>query len=86
MKVFGLWYGGSSYAAPTVKRDTEDFDSIKEARESFESRYDGEPGYPAVSDESEMQLFFYDPRKSDDPYPDKILRFGPRGGVRTERA
>lgn len=86
MKVYALWYGGSSYAAPTLD-DLEEFDSCKEARYRFQARYDnnsyGEPDTPCVSDESEMHIF--KSRPGSDPYPDLILKFGPRGGVRTER-
>jgi hypothetical protein len=83
MKVYGLWCGGSSYSAPEVERDTEEFDSIQEAKGTFQRRYDNDdyPATPCVSDESEMHLFFSDPREMDDPYPDRVLRFGPRGGV-----
>ena len=85
MKCYGLWYGGSSYAAPSVRRDTEEFDSIQEAKQTMERRYDNDDrSTPCVTDESEMQLFFSDPRKMDDPYPDRVLKFGPRGGVRME--
>lgn len=44
---------------------------------------------PAVDKEgTEMWLFFYDPTAEDvtDPYPDRILSFGPRGGIRMENA
>lgn len=82
MKVYGLWYGGSSYSAPEVERDTEEFNSIQEAKDTFQRRYDNDDyATPCVSDESEMHLFFSDPREMDDPYPDRVLRFGPRGGV-----
>lgn len=88
MKVYGLWYGGSSYGSPSVKRDTEEFDSIKEAKDAFQRRYDNDdyPATPCVSDSSEMHLFFSDPRDMSDPYPDRVLKFGPRGGVLLEVA
>ncbi len=84
MKVYGLWYGGSNYSVPDVERDTEEFDSIAEAKRTFSRRYDNYdiPATPCVGDDSEMHLFFSDPREESDPYPDKVLRFGPRGGVR----
>jgi hypothetical protein len=83
-RLFGLWYGGSNYAAPYVEDDTEEFSSLAEAKRVFQSRYDNDwyPATPCVSDESEMHLFYGDPRDSDDPCPDIVLCFGPRGGVR----
>ena len=86
MKTWGLWYGGSSYSAPDVERDTEEFDSIRHAKDAFDSRYSGDPYYPAVDDTSEMWLFFSDPREMSDVYPDRVLKFGPRGGIHTEPA
>lgn len=43
---------------------------------------------PTVDESSTMWLFFYDPTAEGvtDPYPDKILSFGPRGGIRMENA
>jgi len=95
MKVWGLWYGGSSYATPE-RSDLEEFPSITGAREIFECRGDGwdpvtrsrcpcvDAGASAYEygHGAEMQLFFDKPHL-DDPYwyPDRIIRFGPRGGV-----
>ena len=85
LKVYAVWYGGPSYSAPYVQDHTEEFDSIQEAKDTFWRRADFDPYYPCVED-SEMQLFFYDPRDNTvDPYPDRILTMGPRGGVRMER-
>jgi hypothetical protein len=86
MKVWGLWYGGGSYAAPEVERDTEEFDSIKQAKAVFEHRAGSDPFYPVVDESTEMWLFFADPRLMDDVYPDRILKIGPRGGVNLEYA
>lgn len=33
----------------------------------------------------EMTVWLYDPRESDDPYPDRLIHFGPKGGILTER-
>lgn len=82
MKVYGLWYGGSSYAVPSVPDDVEEFSSIKQAKDIFESRFEGEFGFtPCVTDESEMHLFRSEPQEGNDIYPDIVLSFGPRGGV-----
>jgi hypothetical protein len=84
MKVYALWFGGSSYAYPTVKDDLEEFASIASAKRVFYSRSDHDPYYPCVEDTCEMFLFFDRPPETD-PYPDRILTLGPRGGVRVER-
>ena len=86
MKVYALWYGGSSYAAPSIPEDIEEFDSIREARDVFESRADFDPYFPCVDESSEMHLFFADPRESGEEYPDRVLFLGPRGGVRMDHA
>ena len=39
MSVYALWYGGPSYAYPYPQEDMEQFDSLDDAREAFESRY-----------------------------------------------
>ena len=80
-----LWFGGSSYAAPTTD-DAEEFDTIKEAREAFEARADFDPYFPCVSEDTCAHLFFADPRETSDPYPDRVLTLGPRGGVREDNA
>lgn len=82
MKVYGLWYGGNSYAVPSVPDDVEEFSSIKQAKDIFESRFEGEFGFtPCVTDESEMHLFYDEPQEGEDINPDVVLSFGPRGGV-----
>ena len=88
MKCWGLWYGGSSYAAGSID-DIEEFRSIERAREVFEGRYraghwqdHGGGLTPCVDqDTSTMLVFLRDPH-GEDPYPDFELSFGPRGGVR----
>ena len=83
MKCYGLFHYGSSYAAPYVENDTEEFDSIKEALDSFAHRIDYDPYYPcAGGEEASAWIFFYDPRQEADPYPDRVYEVGPRGGVR----
>ena len=86
MKVWGLWYGGSSYSVGSVKDDTEEFRSLKHAKNAFQSRADYDPYFPCVEqNETEMSVWFYDPTDIRDPYPDRILKLGPHGGVRVER-
>lgn len=84
MRVQALWYGGSSYAAPDPDRDLETFDSLKAAARTFEARADHDPYYPCVETE-QTELHVYIGEYSENG-PDRIVRFGPRGGVRVERA
>jgi hypothetical protein len=81
MRVYAHWYGGSSYSAPT-NEDTEEFSSIQSAKDAFWRRADFDPYYPCVEDSS-MLLYFSDPRETNDPYPDRELTLGPRGGIRS---
>ncbi len=93
MKVFALWHGGSSYAPADQfnRRDIEEFDSIRDALAEFESRT-RDPYYPCVDTAPQdqggasMWLCFADPFENGDLYPDRVVSFGPRGGVRCERA
>lgn len=90
MKVFMLWHGGSGYAPPDqfVREHIEEFDTVGEAIEAFRSRADFDPYYPCVealpAEEggASAWLCFDDPYENGDLYPDRILEFGPRGGVR----
>lgn len=94
MKVYMLWHGGSSYAMfdQFNRDDIEEFDSIKDAVESFRARADFDPYYPCVSDGlpeeggPEAWLCFDNPYQNGDLYPDRVLSFGPRGGVVCSRA
>jgi diadenosine tetraphosphatase ApaH/serine/threonine PP2A family protein phosphatase len=80
MQIYALWHGGSSYAVPTIPQDIERFDSIRAAREAFKARRDWDPYYPCVEGSS-MYLYFSDPTGNPDPYPDRVLIEGPRGGL-----
>jgi hypothetical protein len=80
MQTYALWHGGSSYAAPSIPDDLEAFDSIREARAAFNARRDWDPYYPCVEGSS-MWLYFSDPTDDPDPYPDRVLEEGPRGGL-----
>lgn len=83
MKVWTLWYGGSCYAAPDPSKDAETFESMKDAIVEFNRRFSN-PYFPCVAQDAEMQVFFSDPAESRDPYPEKVLKRGIRGGVVVE--
>ena len=95
MKVYGIFHGGCNYSQNITNRSVEEFSSIKQARDIFESRADFDPYYPCVDESAEMQLFFSDPRNDEDEtddeslidpgYPDRVLSLGPRGGVHISR-
>lgn len=87
MKTWMLWYGGSSYSVGGYD-DIEEFDSLAQAKRIFWYRYENRDGStPCVTDESEAWLWFKaKPEDNGDLYPDAILSFGPRGGVRLEVA
>ena len=84
MTVYMLWHGGSSYAPP-MDDDAEAFASIADAVDSFESRT-RDPYYPCVKRDTPENGgptgMLYIGEVGD--YPDRIVTFGPRGGVRVE--
>ena len=85
MKVWGLWYGGVNYSIPTFA-DLEAFASMREATKAFSRRADGfDRKYPCVDKTTEMHLYFKNPREMRDPYPDRVLKLGPRCTVRCEK-
>lgn len=77
--------------------DLEWFESLRAAKEVFRERYESsgrrtvefcyidrpwESTYvPAVNESASMDIYTYDPRETDDPYPDFRLSFGPRMGI-----
>lgn len=95
-KWYGIWHGGYSYAMGEHD-DIEEFDSIADAKRTFESRcYNGlfakqefryvhrphESLYCPAVDASECRIFLYtDP---DGGLPEKIISYGPRGGVKVD--
>lgn len=85
MKVYMLWHGGSSYGAP-YDEDAEEFASIADAVDSFESRT-CDPYYPCVERDTPENGgptgLLYIGEIGD--CPDRMITFGPRGGVRVER-
>ena len=89
-----FWHGGSSYAVFDTHnpRDAEEFRSIKDAKDAFWRRL-GDRYYPCVSDAipddggPEAWLFLCPKRDAiGQDYPDRIIKFGPRGGVIVEPA
>jgi len=89
MKIYALWYGGPNYAAPRTE-DVESFPSLSEVRSELWRR-SRSTYYPctveAEPDEGGHYFLTYrvDPREESDPMPDRIIRFGPRGGIVQER-
>ena len=84
MKVTAMWFGGSSYAVP-YPDDVEHFDSLRAAKDAFWSRADFDPYYPCVDkDTTEMWISFGVHESIE--YPDRIIKFGPRGGIVVEYA
>ena len=87
-QVTWLWHGGSSYAVFDVHNpdDVERFPSLAAAKEEFLSRL-SDPYYPCVYADTpehggpEAWCFYGDEVGE---YPDFILYFGPRGGIRVE--
>jgi hypothetical protein len=98
--VYALWHGGSSYSQGELDQDLEVFDSITAAKAEFETRYrsgryntftyaDGRSNRddtPAVDESASMFVYLADPRGDSDPYPDRLIEIGPRGGVKVTRA
>jgi hypothetical protein len=100
MKVWATWHGGDSYSVGIIEDNLEVFDSLEAAKEALVSREahgdwmrqtfryaDGRVAHvycPGV-DNSELFVYFGDPRGDCDPYPDRIISIGPRGGVRVQR-
>lgn len=86
MRCIGLWYGGSSYAAPNGHdpRDCEQFDSLKDAIATFEARADFDPAFPCV-DEDTAEMHVYFGSEYHENGPDRVVKFGPRGGTIVER-
>jgi hypothetical protein len=94
MRVWMLWHGGASYAVGDVETDLEEFGSLRAAADAFAGRASpAETYYPCVSEEEpgdggpEAWVYLTDPRPPagglvGDAYPDRIVAFGPRGGVR----
>lgn len=97
--IYATWHGGAGYSVSHVEDHLETFPSVRDAKEALASRErygywqpqtftfaTGNTGAyltPGVEGSS-MDLYFADPRETHDPYPDRRLTIGPRGGVREE--
>lgn len=100
MAVFAVWHGGSSYSVGDISAHLEKFASIAAAKRVFAERArtsgafplstyfvnrENTPvRFPAVDENTSMDVYAYDPRETADPYPDFRLVLGPKGGVRRE--
>lgn len=85
MKVTAMWFGGSSYTAPTGE-DVEHFGSLQEAKEDFDDRYNNFNGRTPCVDKEDAETWISLGVHDFIEYPDRIIKFGPRGGIITERA
>lgn len=83
--VYGLWYGGSSYAMfdQFNKSDILEFESIAAAQTEFEDRRNNAfnvwPRTPCVNNEAEMWLTYDDPFEVPDLYPEWIISINEEG-------
>ena len=88
-KVVMVWYGGLNFARPD-EDDGEEFSSLSAAKRAFAARADN-PYYPNVEEETpeeggpEGHIYFgsletWCPANG----ADRVLSFGPRGGVRID--
>ncbi len=99
MTIFGVWHGGANYGVGDLNESVEIFDSLRAARAALSDRErlrahwlhtftyaDGrvERVETPCVENSSMTIWFADPRNNPDPYPDRLLTVGPRGGIRME--
>lgn len=89
--IYALWYGGASYSPGEISRDLEVFETIEDAAIEADNRRKCGDWYacdfryadgrveqskcPAVGDDSEMQVWYIDPREDRDPYPDRLIKY-----------
>jgi len=89
-----LWHGGASYAPGELPADLEDFGTLRELKRAFDSRADSSNTYyPCVErepqdDGGQFAWVYLCPSSEVGPdfYPDRVLTYGPRGGLRLEYA
>jgi hypothetical protein len=97
MQIWIVWHGGSWYPLAEIATDVEHFDSLKAAIASFNGCAESwNTYYPCVEREPadgggpSAWIFFCNPTDEShgpgDPYPDRILEYGPRGGLRVVAA
>ena len=94
MKIYGLWYGGSSYAHPDHynTEDIEEFFSIQQAEHAMEDRGAfGHSYYPCIVDLPPdegghyMHLYKENPYQQDYLTPDYSLEFTMSGALKRIR-
>lgn len=96
-RVLMLWHGGPSYSVGSVPDDVESFDSIRAAVAACDDRYHNRDGStPCVEYDNESHRtaawlwFGYESAaelaETHDPYPDRVISRGPRGGWRVTSA
>lgn len=89
--IYALWHGGANYAPGTIDDDLETFEDVDAARDAawtrartgnhFQQDFDyvtrdaASVLTPNVGEDSEIVVWLTDPRESDDPYPDRIIRW-----------
>lgn len=101
MTIYAMWHGGPSYAHGYIDSDVETFPTLAAARDALISRErsgywfqqdfafltrPAESKFTPCVESSSMTIWLADPTRNPDPYPDRILSIGPRGGIRMERA
>lgn len=81
MKRWAVFYGGGSYSAPSAT-EAEEFDSLKAVKNCYYwPLHDEDSYYPCVDESAEVYVWNRCPHEEADPYPDLIIKAGPRGGL-----
>ena len=84
MKRWAVFYGGGTYRVPEAT-DAEEFDSLKAVKNCYYwPLHDGDSYYPCVDEDAEVLVWNRCPHEEADPYPDLIIKAGPRGGLIVE--
>lgn len=88
MRVCWHWHGGSGYGVPYPNDKPEQFASLKAAKTEFEGRLH-DRRFPCLehstTDHGGPSAWVFVGTEAGD-YPDFVMEFGPRGGVRVSRA
>ena len=87
MSVYLQWNGGDSYR-PSDITEVEEVETVEAAVRLCRERYlNLDRTTPCVSEDAVSYVYLYDPREPDvtDPYPDRAITRGPRGGWAVER-
>lgn len=87
MKVYGLFFGGNSYACPYASNPehAETFTSVEAARRTLRTRImGGDSRFPCVDATAEIHLYTVPPHTLQDPYPWKLVRYAENGKVIVE--